>query len=306
MKATGWLLLSTCLVLTHAVSAENLSPDTVVIARGDYEITVADVDARMSRFPPHERAQFVRDPANLARLLDRLVMDHILSSEARELKVEDDPAVRRDIELAIREVLSTHRMNRFFAADAPDFSEIARERYLADPDAFAQPEVTTVEHVLISTGERSDEDALKLAQDVYARARANPQDFATLVEEFSEDPSKRDNRGRFVIDDPSIYDPGFIEGASALTVAGTVGEPVKSRFGYHVIRLVERTPARTPSFEEINEAIVRRVERDYRENVRTDYLAEVRTRHPETGNAEVLRQLPARYGGRPEDAADGE
>jgi parvulin-like peptidyl-prolyl isomerase len=286
------------------VLAKDYPGDTVVIARGDYALTLDELDARMSRFPAPERAQFVRDPANMARLLDKLLVDNILSAEAKELGIDSDPLIRRDMELAVREVLATHRMNRFFGEERPDFDQLARERYLVDPAAYALPEQLTVDHVLVSTQNRTEEEARVIAERVRSEALASSDAFSGLIEEYSEDPSKKTNQGRFIIDDPEIYAPEFVEGARTLVRVGEISDLVKTSFGFHIIRLVERRESKPQSFEEVREALVRRVARDYGDNVRIDYLASVRSRFPESGNEDVLRSLPARYGGRPEDAND--
>jgi hypothetical protein len=301
MRITLALILGAMVLVSPIRAAEN---DRVLVARGEHKITLADMDARMSRFPTHERAQFARDPANLARLMDRMLVDSVLVAEARELGLDKRPEVQRDIEIAVREVLATHRLNEFFRPEAePDFGQIARERYLADPSAFDIPGTRIVEHVLIATGERSDEDALERAQDVLARAKEPGASFAALVQEFSDDPSKEGNQGRFTLTGPEGFAAEFSEAAYALEAEGDISNPVKTQFGYHIIRLVEAAPGRSRSYEEVEQELVAKARRDYQDNHRVDYLADVRSRYEETGNEELLRTLPARYGGRPEETS---
>jgi hypothetical protein len=88
------------------VSATEEDLSAVLISRGEHTLTLGDMDARMSRFPAPERAQFARDPANLGRLMDRLLFDDIMAAEAREMGLDKDPKVRRDLELAVKEVLA--------------------------------------------------------------------------------------------------------------------------------------------------------------------------------------------------------
>ncbi len=290
--------------VSPAGASEDL--DAVLVSRGEHALTLRDMDARMSRFPEHERAQFARDPANLGRLMDRLLFDEIMASEAREMGLDKDPQVRRDLELAMQEVLAIHRMNRLFSENLPDFRMIAEERYLADPSRHVHPAVLIVEHVLISTRERSDEEASALAEQVRARAQADSDGFAALVAEFSDDPSKSTNNGRIDIDDPEKYVPEFVAAAQALKQVGEISAPVKTEYGYHVLRLVESKPPVPKTFAEVEENLVRMAEHDYRENVRRDYRSTVRSRHEETGNEALLITLPARYGGRPEATGSGD
>lgn len=292
----------TFVTVSAACAADD--PDAVLVARGEYTLTLGDMDARMSRFPEHERAQFARDPANLARLMDRLLYDSMLADEARQMGLENDPAVRRDLELAVREVLAIHRMNRLFdQGELPDFRLLARERYLADPTKHVVPEKLVIEHVLISTRERSDEEALALAGQVRMLAAKNPTHFPELVAEYSEDPSKSSNNGRFDIDDPEKFVAEFVDAARNLDQPDEISAPVKTDYGYHILRLIEKTPARQRSYEEVEDALLRSVELDYRDTARSDYRTTVRARHQENGNEALLLTLPARYGGRPEEAS---
>lgn len=289
---------------TTAVAAD---ADDVIVSRGDHVVTLADLDARMSRFPPGERAQFAREPENLGRMMDRMLVDSVLEAEARELGIDKRPDVQRDLALAVREVLATHRLNEFLMpANEPDFRPIARERYLANPRSFDVPRTQVVEHVLVRPGDEGDAGALATAQKVFDLASKPGADFAALVAEYSDDPSKADNNGRFTITSVEGFVPEFAEAAMALTTPGELTGPVKTSFGYHVIRLVQSTPGRERNYDEVEPELLAKAHRDYRDNHRVDYLAAVRSRFPESGNEELLRELPARYGGRPEDAAPAE
>ncbi|MBX3725759.1 MAG: peptidylprolyl isomerase [Xanthomonadales bacterium] len=295
----AFLPLMVAVLLPRVAQAEQ--PDAVLVSRGEHVLTLGDMDARMSRFPAHERAQFAHNPENIGRLMDRLLIDSQLAEQARELGIDQRPEVRRDLELAVREVLAIHRMNRLFEPDQmPDFRLLARERYLADPASQVQPERLVVEHVLVKTETRDEAQAQALAERIRDQARRDPAAFATLVREHSEDPSSADNNGRFVIEDTAQFVPEFVAAAQTLANADQISEPVRTQFGYHVLRLVERVPARALAFEEVEAALIRGAELNYLETARTDFLAELRGRHPETGDEALLRSLPARYGGRPE------
>ena len=78
-------------------------------------------------------------------------------------------------------------------------------------------------------------------------------DFATLARENSEDPGSRDNGGELTIMEGQTAPP-FEEAAFKLS-PGTISEVVETSFGYHIIQLLERVPARKLPFEEISDRI---------------------------------------------------
>lgn len=297
-------LLAGLLPLAFAApaAAQSAEADQVLISRGAAALSLSDLDARMQRFSDVERAIYARDASNLGRLIDRLLLFRQLATEARELGLDRDPKIARDIELAQEEVLATHRMNQLTRAEnMPDFEPLARERYLADPGKFAAAEGRRIVHLLVATEDRSDEEALALAGQLRAQALAGA-DFAELVREHSEDPGKSSNAGEYTVRQPGEFVPEFEQAARELPAAGAISAPVKTRFGYHLIKLIEIQPAHVPSFEDVRPTLV--------EELRSTWLAEAAQRHTDAlrgiedvGNEALMMTLPARYGGRPEEVA---
>jgi peptidyl-prolyl cis-trans isomerase C len=290
------------LAFAAPATAQPASADPVLISRGDAALTLSDLDGRMQRFSDVERAIYARDASNLARLMDRLLLFRQLATEARAMGLDKDPKVIRDLQLAQEEVLATHRMNQLtLPQNMPDFEPLARERYLADPAKFSVPAGRKVVHLLIGTEERTDEEALALAVELRDRALAG-EDFAALVMAHSEDPGKDSNAGEYTIRADGEFVPEFEQAARALPEPGAISEPVKTRFGYHLIKLLELQEASVPDFEDVKPTLI--------EELRSTWLAEARDRHTDTlrqledtGNEELLMTLPARYGGRPEEVA---
>jgi parvulin-like peptidyl-prolyl isomerase len=275
-----------------------------LIRRGDAVLTLGDLDGRMSRLAETERAIHARDSSNLSRMIDRLLVNRQLAIEARELGLDDDPDVRTDMALAVEEVLATHRLNLLVRRDRiPDFTELARERYLADPGSFGVPELRRVVHVLIDTEDRSEQEALALASQVREQATSGQVPFRELVEQYSDDGSKDRNQGHFTIQRDGEFVPEFEAAARSLAAPGDVSAPIKTRYGYHIIKLLELEPARPASFEDIRDGLV--------DELRDAYINEIRGKHAadlrglvDQGNEELMLTLPARYGGRPEETGN--
>lgn len=298
------MLLGVLGVVSGHASADRKDASRVVVERGDVQLTLADIDGRMSRFPDHERAHYARDVENIARLLDALLVNRELAQQARELGLDRDEHVQRDLVLATEEILARHRLNKLIAFDAlPDFEQLAHEKYLADPSLRMQPEVRRIQHVLVSTNNRDAEQALTLAREIRARAVEPNQDFDSLVSEFSEDPGKDANGGNYTISASGEFVPEFEAAARELEEVGDVSEPVKTVFGYHIIALKSLKPAAERPFEQMKYELIRRVRQEYLDEVRNRHVSDIK-RVPETGDESLLLSLPARYGGRPEEVQD--
>lgn len=288
-----------------AVAAIAAAQGDVLIERGDARLTLSELDGRMHRFPSQERPIFARRPENLARLMDQLLLNKQLAAEARELGLDRDPNVQADLKLAVEEVLALHRLNELTSPERmPDLEQLVREQYQANRDEYRVPETREVTHILVGTEGRDAKEAERLATQIAEQARAGS-DFGELVERHSDDPGKESNKGRYTISKEGEYAPAFEQAARALAKPGDISDPVQTSFGYHVIRLDTVVPERLQTFDEVRAVLLADAKRDYYKRARTDH-ADVLKRQPEQGNEALLKTLPARYGGRPEEAAADE
>lgn len=285
--------------LTAPVLAQD-DADAFLIERGEARLTQADMDARMTRLPASSRPDFAHRPENLAQMMDRLLLNRQLSIQARAEGLDQDPAVRRDLELAVEEVLAAHRLNQVTEAAiaAADIEQLARERFLTQQDTFKVPEQRVVQHLLIGTEQRSEEEALARASELLRQARSPGSDFDAMVMEYSEDPGKGSNQGRYTMAQSGQYVPEFEAAGLALQRPGEFAEPVKTQFGYHLMRLIEVTPERTRSFEEVRDELVLKVEEEVAQGARERLVQELKSL-PDRGDDERLVGLRARYGGEP-------
>jgi len=126
--------------------------------------------------------------------------------------------------------------------------EVLKQRY----DEADKSEFTTasVRHILISNESRSDEEAKKLADDLVKRLK-NGEDFAKLAEEYSEDPGSKQSGGLYENVNVNTWVPEFKEAALTLPI-GEISNPVKTSYGYHVMKVEKRSV--TP-FEEAKETL---------------------------------------------------
>ncbi len=107
-------------------------------------------------------------------------------------------------------------------------------------------------HILI---EGDDEAARAKAEEIKARIDAG-EDFAALAKEFSQDPGSAADGGDLGYAGPGVYDPAFEEALYALQ-QGQVSVPVKSAFGWHLIKLLGVQSPEVPSFDSLKDKLAR-------------------------------------------------
>lgn len=126
-------------------------------------------------------------------------------------------------------------------ADEPIMTEYATA-IKADVNAYTS---ATLSHILIGLNDqagtvlRTKEEALARAIEVQTKLKDGG-DFAALAKEYSDDPGSKGTGGAYPSTPVSNWVPGFKEAAIELPL-GTISEPVETTFGYHIIKVTERT-----------------------------------------------------------------
>ncbi len=133
--------------------------------------------------------------------------------------------------------------------------------YDENPSQFEEPETVRASHILLSTRdpetnkELSDEKKAakhKLAEELLKRARAG-EDFAKLAKEYSEDPGSKDKGGEYKF--PRGQMVKEFETAAFALKTNEVSDIVTTQFGYHIIKLSEKYPARKHELAEVSPKI---------------------------------------------------
>jgi peptidyl-prolyl cis-trans isomerase D len=139
----------------------------------------------------------------------------------------------------------------------PTDAEIQAE-YQKSKDTLNVPEQVQASHILIAVkpegGPEADAVARARAEILTARAKAPGADFAKLANDNTEDPSGKGSGGQLPPFSRGQMVPEFEEAAFAMA-PGEIRGPIKTQFGYHVIKLASKTPARTRTIEEVRPSL---------------------------------------------------
>jgi peptidyl-prolyl cis-trans isomerase D len=151
-------------------------------------------------------------------------------------------------------VLDTNEMVELAELD----EEEIRQRYEATQARFMTAERRRASHILITSGpERSEDEARELAESLRARIDAG-EDFASLAEEFSDDPGSAGQGGDLGWIEPDVMMPEFEDALYELAI-GEVAGPVETDFGWHIIELRDIEAPRGQRFEEARAEIAEEI-----------------------------------------------
>jgi peptidyl-prolyl cis-trans isomerase D len=199
-------------------------------------------------------------PSEIERRLELL-------GEQREVDYAVVPAAGDAIEVGDEEIekLYTENPGRYMTPESVDLAyveltldDVAQEVEVTDDglrayyeqvrERYVAPERRRARHILIESGD-DDAAALEKAEDVAARVRAG-EDFAALAGSASQDPGSAEKGGDLGWATRGMFVGAFEDALFGMAV-GDIAGPVKTQFGYHVIRLEEIDPGHVREFDEV-------------------------------------------------------
>jgi peptidyl-prolyl cis-trans isomerase D len=134
-----------------------------------------------------------------------------------------------------------------------------QQYYNGNITQYQTPEQVRASHILLNTAGKDEAAVRKQAEDILQQVKAGG-DFAELAKKYSEDEGSKANGGDLDYFSRGRMVPEFEAAAFALET-GQVSEIVKSQFGFHIIKVVDKKPAVTRSLDEVRPQIEEQLKR---------------------------------------------
>lgn len=141
----------------------------------------------------------------------------------------------------------------------PEGLKKAEEYYANNKAEFQTEEQVKAQHILVKAikgDAASEKKALQKITEL--KTRSKTEDFGKLAKEFSEDEGSKVKNGDLGFFGRGRMVPEFEQSAFSQTV-GSISEPIKSEFGYHLIKVNEKRPASNPNFSEVKDRIAQKL-----------------------------------------------
>jgi peptidyl-prolyl cis-trans isomerase C len=286
------LVLSSCqrepLVSSGTSPAKKPMKQGSILAKvGNEIITVADFENELRTLPQYTRKR-MNSVEEKKRHLDKMIDEMLLLQEAEKRGLSQNQELLAKVE-RYRNRLVTEMLYRDVAKERSQVDEAEIEAYFqTHKNRFAQKERIRVSQILIllppDADSEKEAEARKKAEESLGRVRAG-EDFGELAKEYSEGPTAERggdlgyfSRGRML--------PDFEEAAFSLEKVGDTSDLVRTKFGYHIIVLTGRQPAKELSLDEVRERIVRQLASAKRKEIRQSLAKELR----ESGRVNVYEE----------------
>ena len=215
--------------------APKTDPERVLAKVSDREIREKDIDQVIRMMGP-QGAMMYDNPQGRKAVLDELVSMHLFALRGAEEKLDQTPEFKAALETFRNQSLARAAIDASLK-DVTASDEDAKKFYDEHPDQFTQPERVHVRHILISDDVTSADAIAKIQADLKAGAS-----FDEVAKSRSLCPSAAQGGDLGEVSKGQMV-PEFEAAAFALKNPGDLSEPVKTQFGWHIIRLEGRTPS---------------------------------------------------------------
>lgn len=265
-------------------------PDPVAVVEGE-KISRADLEKAFnsalgtSGMNPDELDP-AQKMAGYREILDQLIVDKLVARKASSVEIKDADLEKEisqvkgqfpnedafkaamqkegETETSFREnVKRMLQQRQWMEQKVGDKAEVpaadVQKFYEQNKKEFEHPELVRASHILILTPENADEKTVaekkKAAEAALVRVTKKKEDFTAVAKEVSEEPGAKQSGGDLSFFPKDRMVPEFANAAFGMDKGEISKEPVRTKFGWHIIKVTDKKPAGTMPFDEVKQQV---------------------------------------------------
>lgn len=211
-----------------------------ILARvGDLTVTEDEVKEFIASLG--QRGAAYNNPEGMRAVLQQLISNKLFLLDARRNLYEGETAFREQLQKLKENLLINYATDKAISSVRVDDAE-AKTYFEENAEQFNTEESVNASHILVKT----EEEAL----EILARINAGEITFEDAAKNYSSCPSK-DNGGNLGDFGKGQMVPEFDTAVFSMEEGEITSAPVKTQFGYHLIKLIKKTAAQPMRFEEV-------------------------------------------------------
>lgn len=232
----------------------SIRPGNPTVAKvGDAEVKRLDVLNLLQQLPPNLRQAPIQQIYPM--LLEQVINGKIIDERAAKANLAEDAQVKEQLEMARQQIVRNVFLQR--EADKSVTEDKVKAAYEEFVKKQGDVEETKARHILVESEDKAKEVISKLGSGAK---------FEDLAKEYSSDNSK-ENGGDLGWFAKQEMVPAFAEAAFALKPGETSTAPVKSQFGFHVIKVEDRRMREKPKFDDVKPFLEAQIRREALESL---------------------------------------
>lgn len=225
---------------------------TEVLAQiGKTLITKAEIDALIETLPPEFKMR-VETTDQKKRFLETYVQANILAMEAKAQNIDKKKAMQTRIEYVVMGLLAQEYSKDVIAKASKTTDAEVKKYYESHKAQFTTPAMVAAKHILVKMNApvKPEEEKAALAKiEGVKKELDGGANFEKAAEKYSDDPGSKSKGGDLGLFSKERMAPEFAQAAFALK-KGEVSNPVKTVYGYHIIKVYDIKPESTSTLKD--------------------------------------------------------
>lgn len=251
MKILIAVLVLAISLLSQTIMAQNAD---VLATVGNVQITRQMLEDIINTIPEENRVPFLT-PDGRKKILDEVISFTLFAEAAKKDGMDKEPAIKTRLDYTQTEYLSREYFRRRLAKYPEITDDVLAEYFKEHANEFKPPEEVQARHILVKT----EAETNKILEQVKAG-----QDFGELAKKYSIDPAAAKG-GKLEMPDGRDWLPkGTFEKSFEFALfklnKGEVGGPLKTQFGWHLLKVDDRRQPDMPAFVQVRGMIKTRLQ----------------------------------------------
>jgi peptidyl-prolyl cis-trans isomerase C len=278
------VLITLALMITLSIilgCSQNSAPDgPVLVTVGKSAITEKDFMTQVSRVPDWAREQF-QGKEGKERFLEEMIKRDLIYNQAKKMRLQNDKEYIEKLKEFEKMTLVALLLKKEIEDKVQVTEDEARALFDENQDKFTIGSQLRASHILVET-----EDEAKNIHDRITKG----EDFAKLAKELSKDQGSAAKGGDLGYFGRGRMVPEFERAAMSLK-PGEVSSPVRSRFGYHIIKLTDIKKGDQASFDQSKAAIQKQLQGQKQKALLDTFIEKLRAERKITKNEELIEAI---------------
>ncbi len=281
MKKIFVVMILVCLLYAVVSCAQKEEKKAPYLAKvGNVKITQADLDRELKSIPEFAQKLF-EGAGGKEKFLDEIIKKELLYQEALKKGYDKDAEFQKKVEDFKKITLISMLLEKEIEAKTEITEQDVKNYYEKNKNEFAQISQIRARHILVKT----EDEAKKILERI-----KKGEDFAKIAQTSSIDTGTAKNGG-----DLGYFSPGqlvreFEEAAARLKI-GETSQPVRTKFGYHIIEVIDKKMGKPVEFERVKNLIFQRLTADKQKQAFDAYIEKLKNLYKVEINKDMLSQI---------------
>lgn len=253
----------------------------VVVSLGEHKITVEDLRVALKNLSPQEREGIRVNKALMDKFVEDMAYMEAMYLEAKRENLENDPDFKARLEQQRKLLLAQELIRKKLLPKLKVEDKEVKEYYDKNREHYKMAKRYKVSHLMVK-----DERDLQLAQERLKKGEP----FEKVVRELSIDKESAQSGGSLGYLEEGRMPPEFEKVLKKMKV-GQISEPVKTQFGWHLLKLEEIKEAGYVDYETMKESIRNVLLEEKRQKLIEEYTQELKKKYKIEINKTLVDEL---------------